>query len=144
MTDTVDRETRSWIMSRVLSRGTKPELAVRKALRQAACRFSENASSMPGKPDFVIRHVKLAIFVNGCFWHWHGCARSRMPRANRVYWKKKIARNTHRDRRTKVALRKAGWHYWTIWECSLRNGIGRLLGKIRSLELQEITRRRSS
>ena len=134
MADTFDPKRRSWIMSRVLSRGTRPEVAVRNALRQAGCKFSTNGERLPGKPDLVLRKIRLAVFVNGCFWHWHGCARSRMPKDNRNYWNQKIARNIRRDRRTKVALRKAGWRYWTVWECNLRSGIARLLARIRALE----------
>jgi len=131
--DTFDRETRSWIMAQVRSRGTRPERAVRRALRQAGCRVSSNGKSLPGNPDFVIREIRLAIFVNGCFWHWHGCPRSRMPAANRAYWEGKIARNVRRDRRSKRGLRAAGWHYWTIWECTLASSIARLLGRIARL-----------
>lgn len=137
MTDTFDPETRSWIMSRVLSRGTKPEVAVRKALRNAGCKFGTKGGRLPGKPDFVLPKIRLAVFVNGCFWHWHGCSRSRMPKANRDYWQKKISRNVRRDRRSKAALRNAGWRYWTVWECNLNNGIACLLGRIRLLELLE-------
>lgn len=133
MTDTVDRETRSWIMSRVLSRGTRPEVAVHQALKDARCRFSSKGGKLPGNPDFVLPGIRLAVFVNGCLWHWHGCRRSRMPQSNREYWERKIGRNVARDRRSKRALTSAGWHYWTVWECSLSNGIGRLLGRIRSL-----------
>lgn len=133
MADTFDAETRSWIMSRVPSRGSRPELAVRKALRAAGCRVSSRGKSLPGNPDFVIRDIRLAIFVNGCFWHWHGCPRSRMPASNRAYWKRKIARNVRRDRRSKRSLSAAGWHYWTIWECGLASGVARLLGKIDNL-----------
>lgn len=130
MTDTFDVETRSWIMSRVLSRGTKPEQAVRKALKGCGYRFSSRGRRLPGNPDFVIPHLRLAVFVNGCFWHWHGCPRSRMPVSNRAYWERKIARNVQRDLRAKRELTAAGWHYWTIWECRLESGIARLLGRI--------------
>lgn len=121
-------------MSRVISQGTKPEVAVRLALRRAGCNFSRQGRSLPGKPDFVIRRLKLAVFVNGCFWHWHGCPRCRMPQTNLAYWQRKIARNVHRDRGSKAALRNSGWHYWTIWECNLSEGVARLLGKIKGLE----------
>jgi len=134
MTDTFDAETRSWIMSRVLSRGTKPEQAVRKALKASGCRFSSRGKRLPGNPDFVIPDLRLAVFVNGCFWHWHRCPRSRMPASNRAYWKRKIARNVKRDRKSKRSLTAAGWRYWTIWECSLATGIARLLERIAALK----------
>ena len=134
MADIFDAATRSWIMSRVVSRNTRPEMIVREALRRGGLRFRTQANQLPGKPDFVLPRIKLAVFVNGCFWHWHGCKRSRMPKANRRYWQEKIARNLRRDRRNKRALRKEGWHYWTIWECDLKRGILRLVGRIRTLE----------
>jgi DNA mismatch endonuclease (patch repair protein) len=109
-------------------------MIVREALRRGGLRFRTQANQLPGKPDFVLPRIKLAVFVNGCFWHWHGCKRSRMPKANRRYWQEKIARNLRRDRRNKRALRKEGWHYWTIWECDLKRGILRLVGRIRTLE----------
>ncbi|MGH9351676.1 MAG: very short patch repair endonuclease [Terriglobia bacterium] len=132
MTDTFDADTRSWIMSRVMSRDTRPERAVRKALKAAGCRFSVRGKGLPGNPDFVIRDIRLAVFVNGCFWHWHGCLRSRMPASNREYWKRKIARNIKRDRRSKRLLAASGWHYLTVWECRLVPGISRLLGRVRA------------
>jgi len=134
MADTFDVETRSWIMSRVPSQDTTPEVAVRKALCRAECKFNSRGKDLPGKPDFVLRQIRLAVFVNGCFWHWHGCSRSRMPKDNRDYWKKKIAGNARRDRRNKAALRRVGWRYCTVWECNLKNGISRLLSKIRRLQ----------
>jgi DNA mismatch endonuclease (patch repair protein) len=133
MTDTFDPQTRSRIMALVRSTGTKPEVAVRSALKRAACRFSSNGRRLPGNPDFVIADIRLAVFVNGCFWHWHGCPRSRMPATNRDYWERKIGRNIVRDRRSKRALSAAGWHYWTVWECNLERGVSRLLRRIASL-----------
>lgn len=133
MADTVDRQTRSWIMAQVRSCDTKPERLVRAALRNLRIRIGAVPKKLPGNPDFVIPAIRLAVFVNGCFWHWHGCPRSRMPADNRVYWERKIARNVRRDRRVKRLLSNAGWHYWTIWECSLAAGIARLAGKIKTL-----------
>lgn len=132
--DTFDPEVRSWIMSRVLSRDTKPEQIVCGALKESRIRFSSDGKNLPGNPDITFRRVRLAVFVNGCFWHWHGCKRSRMPASNVDYWKRKIARNVARDTRSKRALSVAGWHYCTIWECSISRGIARLLATIRKLE----------
>jgi DNA mismatch endonuclease (patch repair protein) len=134
MSDTFDPAMRSWIMSRVLSRGTSPEVAVRKALKLAGCRFSSRGGELPGNPDFILREIRLAVFVNGCFWHWHGCPRCRMPASNRLYWTRKIERNVARDRRSKRRLSSAGWHYWTVWECRLTGGIARLLRRIQALQ----------
>lgn len=134
MADTVDPKRRSWVMSRVLSRGTRPERVVCRALREARIRYSTKGNGLPGTPDIVFRELRLAVFVNGCFWHWHGCDRSRMPASNVAYWEKKIARNVARDGRVKRALALAGWHYCTIWECRVPYGTARLLGTIRRLK----------
>jgi len=127
MTDTFDIETRSWIMSRVVSRGTKPEKCVTQALRAAGLRFYTHRRSLPGNPDIVFPKRRLAVFVNGCFWHWHGCVRCRMPSSNQRYWRKKIAKNVERDKKHRVALHQLGWRYMTIWECDLGKGISRCL-----------------
>ena len=120
-------------MAQVPSRNTRPELAVSAALAGRGIRFAAHPANLPGKPDLVIRRLKLAVFVNGCFWHWHGCRRSRMPADNRAYWERKVARNVRRDRRSRRQLSAAGWHYCTIWECNLTTGISRLLAKINAL-----------
>jgi DNA mismatch endonuclease (patch repair protein) len=125
MADVFDTAKRSWIMSRVTSRGTKPEVFVAEALKVAGYRFQSHRIDLPGRPDFTINELKLAIFVNGCFWHWHGCARCRMPASNVAYWKKKIAGNIARDRRSRTELHRLGWRYLTIWECDLNGGLVR-------------------
>jgi DNA mismatch endonuclease, patch repair protein len=133
MTDTFDREKRSWIMARVLSKGTKPELAVSEAFRASGLRFQINAKGVIGNPDFAFQKLKLAVFVNGCFWHWHGCARCRMPRNNQEYWRAKISRNVERDKKYRRQLRALGWRYTTIWECDLAQGIARTMRRVREL-----------
>lgn len=138
MADTFDPAMRSWIMSRVRSRDTEPEKIVSRALTQSRIRFSTHGKSLPGSPDIVIRRIRLAVFVNGCFWHWHGCKRCRMPASNVAYWERKIARNVARDRRTKRALALIGWHYCTVWECSVSTGVARLIGKARKLAAAEL------
>lgn len=120
-------------MSRVGSRDTAPEVAVGGLLKAAGVRFSTNGAGLPGNPDLVVRGLKLAVFVNGCFWHWHGCKRSRMPKTNRRYWEKKIHGNVRRDRRNQRLLNSTGWHYCTVWECNLEQGVRRVLRRIEAL-----------
>lgn len=122
-------------MARVPSRSTKPEILVASHLKAMGIAFTTDNKDIPGNPDFAVREPKLAVFVNGCFWHWHGCKRSRMPGSNKAYWQQKIAGNIRRDRRCRRLLSKTGWHYWTVWECSLNSGIKRLLGKLITLLL---------
>ena len=122
MTDVFTREKRSAVMRRVKGRNTSPELKVRKALTGLGVRYRLNRKDLPGSPDIVMAGRRLAIFVHGCFWHGHDCARgSRVPKANREYWTAKVARNVARDARTAADLAAAGWRVETIWECDLKD-----------------------
>lgn len=133
MADTFDPKTRSWIMSRVMSRHTKPEKKVIEALKQAGMRFSTHCAKVVGNPDVVFTRKRIAVFVNGCFWHWHGCSRSRMPSTNVTYWKNKIQGNTERDRGHRSELHRRGWRYVTIWECDLERGIRRCIRAVQGI-----------
>ena len=109
-------------MRRVKGRGTAPELAVRKLVWSLGGRYRLNRADLPGKPDIVLVGRKLAIFVHGCFWHGHECARgARVPKANRDYWTGKIARNRARDVAARAALEAAGWRVELVWECELKD-----------------------
>jgi DNA mismatch endonuclease (patch repair protein) len=121
-TDVYSAEKRSAVMRRVKGKDTSPELAVRKALTRLGARYRLQRKDLPGKPDIVLPGRKLALFVHGCFWHGHDCARgSRIPKQNRDYWVGKVARNTARDARTHDALTALGWRVETIWECDLKD-----------------------
>lgn len=119
MTDTVNQETRSKIMAKVHSRGTKLEKLLLSVLIQRGWDFfEEQAQDVVGHPDFVYRACKVAIFVDSCY--WHGCRQHlRMPSSNVDYWTKKIARNKKRDARVRKQLREDGWHVVSIWEHEL-------------------------
>ena len=132
MADVFDSEKRSWIMSQVPSRGTRPEKLVAAQLKSHGIRFREGNSNLPGSPDFVFPNLRIAVFVNGCFWHWHGCKRSRMPKSNTLYWERKIERNVERDKRVRSDLHRRGWHYLTIWECDIKRGIARCVHELHS------------
>ena len=116
---------RSAVMRAVKSGDTAPELAVRAILRTLAPGYRLHRADLPGKPDIVYGRRKLAIFVHGCFWHGHGCARgARMPKTNTDYWRAKIARNRARDERTLAALAGSGWRTLVVYECELRDSEG--------------------
>ena len=117
-------------MRQVRSVNTKPEMIVRSALHAAGYRFRLHRRDLPGNPDLVFPRYKVAVFVHGCFWHWHGCKRSRMPATNRDYWESKIARNVERDRETMTQLAALGWDVHVIWECDLKTGIDELTGNL--------------
>jgi DNA mismatch endonuclease (patch repair protein) len=122
MTDVFDPEQRSAVMRAVKSRDTTPELAVRRAAHALGFRFRLNRAGLPGKPDLVFPAKRTALFVHGCFWHGHDCARgARMPQTNRGYWKAKIGRNIARDAVNLKALKKLGWKTHVIWECETRD-----------------------
>jgi DNA mismatch endonuclease (patch repair protein) len=121
MTDVYSPEKRSAVMRRVKSQDTTPELAVRKILRAAGIGYRLGGCGLPGRPDVVMQGRRVALFVHGCFWHGHDCARgSRKPKANADYWQAKIGRNRDRDARNETALTEAGWRIVTIWECEMK------------------------
>ncbi|GLI92522.1 very short patch repair endonuclease [Methylocystis echinoides] len=113
---------RSATMRAVKSRDTSPELAVRALLRGFAPGYRLHRKDVPGNPDIAYPGRKQAIFVHGCFWHGHDCARgARMPKANADYWRAKIARNRARDRAHCETLAALGWRALVIWECELKD-----------------------
>jgi DNA mismatch endonuclease (patch repair protein) len=122
MTDVYSPEKRSAVMRRVKGRDTTPELKVRRALTALGARYRLHRKDLPGSPDIVMPGRRLVLFVHGCFWHGHDCARgSRVPKQNRDYWVGKVARNTARDVQSRAALAALGWRVETIWECDLKD-----------------------
>jgi|SRR5580693_3608413 DNA mismatch endonuclease (patch repair protein) len=116
------REQRSRIMRAVKGAHTAPEMTVRRMAHGMGYRFRLHRKDLPGKPDLVFPRLRKVIFVNGCFWHGHNCARgARAPKTNAKYWLTKIARNGARDSAHMAALKNAGWRAAVIWECELKN-----------------------
>jgi DNA mismatch endonuclease (patch repair protein) len=125
LTDVFSPEKRSAVMRRVKGRDTAPELTVRKLLWRLGARYRLHRKDLPGKPDIALPGRKLAIFVHGCFWHGHDCARgARVPKANRDYWLGKVARNRARDMETRAKLEAMGWRVLVFWECGLKDEAG--------------------
>lgn len=121
MADVHSPETRSFNMSQIKGKNTKPEERVRRYLFSHGFRYRKNVSTLPGKPDIVLPKYKTCIFVNGCFWHKHeGCRYFVWPKNNAEFWKKKIAGNVERDLRQQNELRLLGWNVVVIWECELK------------------------
>ena len=107
-------------MRSVKSRDTKPELAVRRLLYRMDYRYRLHRLDLPGKPDIVFAVRRKVIFIHGCFWHGHDCARgSRVPATNTDYWVAKIGRNVARDQKSLASLADAGWAALVLWECEL-------------------------
>lgn len=121
MADTVSPSKRSDIMRSVKNRNTSPEMLVRKNLYCLGYRYRLHYKKLPGTPDIVFIGKKKAIFINGCFWHWHGCKRSRIPKTNTEYWEKKLKRNRSRDAKIYKELINLGWQLLIIWECETVN-----------------------
>lgn len=115
---------RSEQMARIKGKNTRPELIVRRALHAAGLRFRLQARELPGRPDIVFRSRRVAIFVQGCFWHRHedpACCLTRTPKTRVAFWEDKFADNVARDRRDHEALLNAGWDVAVIWECQLKD-----------------------
>lgn len=114
---------RSEIMSRVRSKNTSPEILVRSSFHKAGLRFRIHRKDLPGNPDIVFPSRRIALFVNGCFWHGHeGCKRARIPASRREYWEGKLRRNVARDAANYALLESAGWRVVVLWECELTGG----------------------
>ena len=119
--DVHDQKTRSYNMSRVKGKDTKPEEIVRKYLFSQGFRYRKNDKRLLGKPDIVLPKYKTVIFVNGCFWHKHeGCKYFVWPKSNSEFWKEKIESNIVRDKKQYEELKNAGWHVIIVWECELK------------------------
>lgn len=113
-------EDRSRTMRAVKGRDTGPEMVVRRLVHGMGYRYRLHGKDLPGKPDLVFRPRRKAIFVHGCFWHQHDCARgARLPKSNRDYWLPKLRRNKERDAEHRTRLGDMGWNTLVVWECEI-------------------------
>lgn len=121
MPDVHSPSQRSYNMSRIKGKDTKPELLVRKFLFSKGFRYRVNDKRLPGKPDIVLPKYKTVIFVNGCFWHGHeNCKYFKLPKTRRAWWKAKIDRNRLNETKNFSFLKKEGWKVIRIWTCELK------------------------
>jgi DNA mismatch endonuclease (patch repair protein) len=121
MTDIFSKEKRSEVMSHIRGKNTKIELKVRSYLHRRGFRFRVNDKRYKGTPDIVLPKYKTVIFINGCFWHNHGCKYSSVPKSNVEFWEEKFNRTKKRDEETINELRKDGWNVIVLWECEIQN-----------------------
>lgn len=122
MVDRLTVRERSWNMSRIRGKDTKPEIAVRSILHRLGYRFRLHRRDLPGNPDIVLPKHHTVILVHGCFWHRHkGCKYAYTPKSRVDFWKKKFTENVERDKRNRKALRQEGWKVIVVWECELRD-----------------------
>lgn len=137
MADVHSKEVRSYNMSRIKGKNTKPEMLVRKFLHAHGFRYRLHDKKLPGKPDIVLRKYKTVIFVHGCFWHGHeGCKYYVIPKTRTDWWLNKITGNISNDEKAITTLKKNGWKVLNVWECELKaNNFTATLTKLTSLIL---------
>lgn len=131
--DIWDKKKRSEVMSKIRSKNTKPEMALRKALFAKGFRYRINYKKLPGKPDIVFPKYKTAIFVHGCFWHHHeGCKYGYTPKSNTDFWIKKISSNQERDKKNTLQILSMAWKVLVVWECEIKqkDNIEKLVSKV--------------
>lgn len=137
MADVHNTETRSFNMSRIQGKNTKPEMLVRKYLHSRGFRYKLHDKSLPGKPDIVLPKYRTVIFVHGCFWHSHkGCKYFKIPQTRTNWWKAKLSVTEIQDREHQMDLRNQGWRVIVVWECALKGDesaktLARLIGNLR-------------
>lgn len=135
MADVHDKQTRSYNMSRIKGKNTKPEMLVRRFLHANGFRYRLHDKNLPGNPDIVLPKYKTVIFINGCFWHGHeGCKYFVMPKTRAGWWLDKIEGTKLRDKEAEVKLNEKGWRIIRIWECQLRpNQISETLNQLNNI-----------
>ncbi|QXI48239.1 very short patch repair endonuclease [Pseudomonas anuradhapurensis] len=119
--DRLTTEHRSWLMSRVKSKDTQPEMIVRRLLFSLGYRYRLHIKDLPGSPDIVLRSRRKIIFIHGCFWHGHNCKYGRPPKTKLEFWKDKIEKNRIRDSQNLKKLDELDWKCLDIWQCETRN-----------------------
>ena len=121
MADVHEPEVRSYNMSQIKGKDTKPEILVRKFLHANGYRYRLHDKKLPGKPDIVLKKHNTVIFIHGCFWHGHeGCKYFVVPNTRTQWWLSKINRNKEKDKESTETLQKENWNIITIWECELK------------------------
>ena len=120
MTDVVDKNTRSRMMSGIRGKDTTPELLIRKALFRKGFRYRLHYPGLPGKPDLVFPKYSAIVLINGCFWHGHGCHLFKWPKTRHEFWKGKISGNVERDLRNLRWCHELGWRVMVVWECAVK------------------------
>ncbi|WP_222166436.1 very short patch repair endonuclease [Edaphocola aurantiacus] len=123
MADVHSKEIRSFNMSRIKGKDTKPEMLVRKFLFSKGLRYKLHDKTLPGKPDIVFPKYKTVLFIHGCFWHGHeGCKYYVVPKTKTEWWLTKINGNIRKDADSIARLQQLGWKVIVVWECELKPG----------------------
>jgi DNA mismatch endonuclease, patch repair protein len=120
--DKLSKEKRSWNMSRIRSKDTRPEFIVRSMLHRMGYRFRIHVKGLPGCPDIVLPKYRAVIFVHGCFWHRHpGCKYAYTPKSRQAFWTKKFQKTVERHEIVTRELERQGWKTMVVWECETAN-----------------------
>jgi DNA mismatch endonuclease (patch repair protein) len=123
---------RSYNMSRIQGKNTTPELAFRRELRlQGLCNYRLHPPKIPGKPDIYFSRGKIAVFVNGCFWHRCPYCKPSIPKTHKAFWSKKFSTNVARDKVKRALLKKMGIKSVVFWECQIKKNVQKLVAKLK-------------
>lgn len=134
MADKLSPERRSWNMSRIKGKDTKPEMKVRSYLFRQGFRFRKNDKRYPGKPDIVLPMYKTVVFVHGCFWHRHaGCKDATTPKTRTEFWMEKLSKNVANDRKNVDALKELGFKVIIVWECEIEKEFASTMDRLISM-----------
>lgn len=134
--DIWSKQKRSEVMSKIRGKNTKPELILRSQLFRHGFRFRIHQKNLPGKPDIVLAKYKTAIFVHGCFWHYHkDCKEGRIPSTNSKFWQEKLLKNIEKDEKHIAELKEMEWKVIVVWECEIEKNLVQTLEKL----IHEIT-----
>ncbi len=129
--DIWSKQKRSEVMSKIRGKNTKPELILRSQLFRHGFRFRIHQKNLPGKPDIVLAKYKTAIFVHGCFWHYHkDCKEGRIPSTNSKFWQEKLLKNIEKDEKHIVELKEMEWKVIVVWECEIEKNLVHTLEKL--------------
>lgn len=128
--DVLTPEQRRLVMSRIKGKDTRPEMLMRRGLHGCGLRYRLHGIDLLGKPDMVFPKYRTVVFVNGCFWHGHGCSLFKWPKTRCAFWKSKINRNMERDQKVSAVLKAAGWRTLVVWECALKGKHRRVLAEV--------------
>ena len=120
MADVLSAEQRSYCMSRIRGKNTKPEHVIRRGLFALGFRYRLHRRDLPGCPDITLAKHRAVIFVHGCLWHGHECSLFKWPATNADFWRRKIMGNRANDQEVLAELKEQGWRVLTVWECALR------------------------
>src|SRR3990172_11949060 len=140
--DTLTPKKRSWNMSRIRGKDTRPEKKMRSLLHAKGYRFKLSDKILPGRPDIVLPKYRAVIFVHGCFWHRHpDCKYAYTPKSRVDFWKEKFAQNVKRDKKNLSLLQRADWLTIVVWECEIKKNSEDVLNRVSEILQQQLTMR---